>query len=246
MTFAYHHIAYADFEVANPVSPEAVRTLLATTGLGLGDTAIDIGAGAGGVTVMLARQGLNVHAIERDPAMAAMITDRVAEAGMAERVQIIAQSSATALSVLPPVSLIVALGTTFAAPGARTPAEIFGRLAENLTSPGFILWGDLFWKGDPPLPLRQLVGTVGDYATDAGWREGAIAAGLTVVSAEITPQPVWDDFFAAADGSVRVWLEANPDDPPAAAIRTRADQIRATFDFGRPYLGFGLYLLRKS
>jgi hypothetical protein len=44
---------------------------------------------------------------------------------------------------------------------------------------------------------------------------------------------------------VRDWLEANPGVEGRESLQARADQIRATFDFGRPYLGFGLYLFRK-
>ena len=42
------------------------------------------------------------------------------------------------------------------------------------------------------------------------------------------------------------WLVANPDDPAAPSIRQRADLSKATFDFGREWLSFGLYLFRKA
>ena len=47
-------------------------------------------------------------------------------------------------------------------------------------------------------------------------------------------------------GSARAWLAANPDAPEAPAVRASADRVKAMFDFGRPYLGFGLYLLRAG
>ena len=247
MTPTYHSIAYAGFEVANPVGLDAVLALVARTGLSEGATAVDIGAGAGGVSVALARAfRLQVQAIERYPDMARMIRDRAEAAGVADRVAVVAEGSAVALARLPAADLIVALGSTEpAGPGVRSAAAIFARLADRLASPGWLLWGDLTWKGDPPEPLRQVIGATGDYATHEGWLAAAAAAGLETVSAGIAPDADWDAFFGGADARVRDWLEAHPDHPAAPSIRQRADLSKATFDFGRPWLSFGLYLFRK-
>ncbi len=248
MTPTYHSIAYAGFEVANPVSLDAVLALVARTGVPPGAVAVDIGAGAGGVSVALARDaGLNVKAIERYPDMADMIRDRADAASVSDRVEIVAEGSATALDRFAPADLIVALGSTEpAGPGVRVAADIFAGLASKLASPGWLLWGDLTWRGEPPAPLRQVIAATGDYATHDGWQAAAQAAGLEVISSDIAPDSDWDVFFGGADARVRDWLAANPDHPAAATIRQRADLTRATFDFGREWLSFGLYLFRKS
>lgn len=248
MAPTYHSIAYAGFEVANPVTLNAVSALVARTGLPSGAVAVDIGAGAGGVSVALAREfGLSVKAIERYPDMAEMIRARATQAGVADRVEVVAEGSATALDRFAPADLIVALGSTEpAGPDLRSADAIFSALAERLTSPGWLLWGDLTWKGDPPAPLRQIIGATGDYATHDDWLAAAKAAGLEVVSAEIAPDADWDAFFGGADARVRDWLAANPHDPAAPSILKRADLSKATFDFGREWLSFGLYLFRKG
>lgn len=247
MTPTYHSIAYAAFEVANPVTLDAVLALVARTGLAEGSVALDIGAGAGGVSIALARAfGLRMQAIERYPDMADMIRDRAGAAGVADRVTVVAEGSATALDRLAPADLIVALGSTEpAGPGIRSASDIFAHLSGKLASPGWLLWGDLTWKGEPPEPLRQVIGAAGDYATQEGWLAAAESAGLDVISAEIAPDADWDAFFGGADARVRDWLDANPNDPAAPSIRQRADLSKATFDFGRPWLSFGLYLFRK-
>lgn len=247
MTPTYHSIAYAGFEVANPVTLDAVLALVARTGLAEGSVALDIGAGAGGVSIALARAfGLRMQAIERYPDMADMIRDRAGAAGVADRVTVVAEGSATALDRLAPTDLIVALGSTEpAGPGIRSASDTFAHLSGKLASPGWLLWGDLTWKGEPPEPLRQVIGAAGDYATHEGWLAAAQSAGLDVISAEIAPDADWDAFFDGADARVRDWLDANPNDPAAPSIRQRADLSKATFDFGRPWLSFGLYLFRK-
>jgi cyclopropane fatty-acyl-phospholipid synthase-like methyltransferase len=247
MTPTYHSIAYAGFEVANPVTLDAILALVKRTGLPPGAVAVDIGAGAGGVSVALARDaGLNVKAIERYPDMADMIRTRAEAGAVTDRVEVVAEGSATALDRFAPADLIVALGSTEpAGPGVRAAADIFAVLASHLASPGWLLWGDLTWRGEPPEPLRQIIGATGDYASHEGWRAAATAAGLEVVSAEIAPDADWDAFFGGADARVRDWLAANPDDPAAPSILKRADLSKATFDFGRDWLSFGLYLFRK-
>ncbi len=247
MTPTYHSIAYAAFEVANPVTLDAVLALVARTGLAEGSVALDIGAGAGGVSIALARAfGLRMQAIERYSDMADMIRDRAGAAGVADRVTVVAEGSATALDRLAPADLIVALGSTEpAGPGIRSASDTFAHLSGKLASPGWLLWGDLTWKGEPPEPLRRVIGATGDYATHEGWLVAAERAGLDVVSAEIAPDADWDAFFGGADARVRDWLGANPNDPAAPSIRQRADLSKATFDFGRPWLSFGLYLFRK-
>jgi len=248
MSPTFHSIAYAGLEIANPTTLDAVRALVARTGLVADASAIDIGAGAGAVSILLAQDfGLTVSAIERYPDMADMIRERAEAAGDGDRVEVIAEDSATALARLPAAELIVALGTTEpAGPGLRAAPDIFARLAESLTSPGWLIWGDLTWKGEPPAPLRQIIGATGDYASHEGWLEAAHAAGLEVISAEIAPDADWDAYLGGADARVRAWLEANPEDPAAEAIRIRADRIKAMFDFGRPWLDFELYLFRKA
>ncbi|WGM32353.1 methyltransferase domain-containing protein [Brevundimonas sp. NIBR11] len=244
----YHSIAYAGFEVANPVTLAAIQALVARTALPPGAVALDIGAGAGGVSVALARDfGLQVQAIERYPDMADMIRARAEAADVSDRVAVVAEGSATALARLSPADLIVALGSTEpAGPGVRSADAIFAKLADSLASPGWLLWGDLTWKGDPPQPLRQVIAAAGDYATHDGWLAAAQAAGLDVVAAEIAPDADWDAFFGGADARVRDWLDAHSDHPSASSIRQRADLSKATFDFGREWLSFGLYLFRKA
>jgi trans-aconitate methyltransferase len=247
MTPTFHSIAYAGLEIANPTRLDAVRALIARTGLDDAATAIDIGAGAGVVSVVLARDfGLTVKAVERYPDMAVMIRESAEAAGVADQVEVITEGSATALARLSPTDLIVALGTTEpVGPGVRAASDIFSRLAESLTAPGWLIWGDLTWKGEPPAPLRQIIGATGDYADHEGWLAAADAVGLDLVSAEIAPDADWDAYLGGADARVRAWLEANADHPAAEAIRTRADRVKAMFDFGRPWLDFGLYLFRK-
>jgi SAM-dependent methyltransferase len=244
----YHHIAYVGLDVANPVSMEAVEAAAARTDLPPGAKVLDIGAGTGGVSAALARRfGYHVHAIERDPVMVSHIGARARAEGLADRLSVLRGQAPEVLDALAPADMMVAMGTTrIGGPTVTTASGIFQVLASRLASPGFVLWGDLVWTAEPPVPLRQVVGLSGIYASDEGWKVAARSAGLECIFAELSPQPLWDNFFASADARVRAWLDANPGVEGFDALKLRADQVKATFDFGRPYLGFGLYLFRKD
>lgn len=247
MALDYHHIVYIGLDIANPVAIDRVEAFAARTGLPAGARVLDIGAGTGGVAVSLAaKHGYDLHAIERDPAMVKAIGDRLRRQGGTARVTVVPKHSTEALDDLSPADMIVALGSTEAAgKGIKTAEGIIGGLATRLKSPGYLLWGDLVWTAKPPAPLQQVVAISGTFATDAGWKLAAAKAGLECVCSEMTPQPLWDDFFGGVEKRGRDWLEANPRSPHFEAVKRRADQVSAIFGFGRPFLGFGLYLFRK-
>ena len=83
------------------------------------------------------------------------------------------------------------------------------------------------------------------YADHAGWQAAARAAGFEIVSAGLSSDETWSRYMAQMDAAVRDWAAANPDRPETPAIAARGDQVRSLFTFGRDYLDFGLYLLRK-
>lgn len=244
MRTSFNLIAYRALDVCNALEMATIEAAVARTGLTAGAAALDIGCGNGAVAATLARRfGLSVTAIERDPAMAELARERTAGSGAV----VVEAGSGTVLAGLPPQDLIVVIGATeAAAAGVRDPGAVFGSLRGHLAPGGWLLWGDLFWSAEPPEPLRMLTEATNTYLTHDGWQAAAQGAGFEVVSADVSPPEVWDRYTTAMDTAARNWLAANPDAPEAHGVRASADRVKAMFDFGRPYLGFGLYLLRTS
>jgi SAM-dependent methyltransferase len=238
---SFHHIAYAALQVCNALEMAAIDRAVTLSGLRPGARALDIGTGNGAVAARLAdRFGLSVLAVERDPAMAALARSR------APGVRVVEMTSTAALDAEGPFNLIVVIGATDpAGPGSRESETAMARLREHLSPGGCLLWGDLVWTETPPEPLRLIVEASNTYRDDAGYRRSAAAAGLDVVSAEMSSDATWDRYVAAMDAAARAWLTDHPSAPEAPAVRASADRVKAMFDFGRAYLGFGLYLLRR-
>ncbi len=242
----YNRIAYSALEVGNGVEMAAIEAAVARTGLPKGAMATDVGTGNAGVAIRLAEAfGFAVTAIEYDPAMAELAGERIASAGVEDRVTLVVGSAAKVLEGLPPLDLIVALGTTNVdGRGRPSPEAALAFLKTRIRPGGWLLWGDLVWLAPPPEPLRQVAEAVNLYTDDAGWKSAAVAAGWDVVRAGISPQATFDAYAAGADRAARDWLAANPDAPEAEAVRADADRVKALLAFGRPFIGFGLYLLR--
>lgn len=248
MSMSFQRIAYEVREVCNGVEMSAIAAAVARTGLGPGAAAIDIGTGNGKVAIRLAeRFGLRVTAIELDPVMAELARQRIAEAGAGDRVTLTVASASEVLARTPPVDLIVALGTTdVTGEGRPTPEAGFAALRRSLKPGGWLLWGDVVWLQEPPAPLRQITEATNLYTDDAGWRAAAAAAGFELIDARISPPDVYAAYPEDSIAAVRTWLDHNPEAPEAASIRFHADRVQAITEFGRDYIGFGVYLLRNS
>jgi ubiquinone/menaquinone biosynthesis C-methylase UbiE len=245
MTFA--RIAYETLEVCNGVTKAAIEGAVSHTGLAAGAEVLDIGAGNAAVAIRLAGAfGLRVTAVEMDPGMADLARVRIAAAGAGDQVTLVEAASADVLARTAPVDLITALGTTdVTGEGRPTPEASFRALRRTLKPGGWLLWGDLVWLSEPPGPLRQMVEASNLYADHAGWQAAARAVGFDVAVADISPQPVFDDYAQGLTTAARRWLDANPAAPEAGRVRMSAGRVRAMLDYGRDHIGFGLYLLRN-
>lgn len=245
MTVTFNRIAYQALQVCNALGMDQVDAAVRQTGVAPGARALDIGTGNAAVAIRLAQAfDLAVAAVEADPGMAELARSRIAEARAG--VDLIVARSGDVLATQAPFDLIVALGTIEpAGAGLREPADVFAALARHLTAGGWLLWGDVTWRGEPPEPLRQVMEIHNTYAGDAGWRAAAGAAGLEVVSARMSSDAEWDHYVGAMQAAADDWLVAHPDDPAAAGVRANAHRVATMLSFGRPHIDFGLYLMRR-
>ncbi len=168
--FAAHALDYDRYRPRYPAS--LFDDLVSLTGLGPGDTAIEVGAGTGIATEPLVDRGLAVTAVEPAAAMAA-----VAEAKLADRVRYVT-SRFEDLSA----DFSVRIVTAFNAWHWVDP-EIAVDLASQLLAPGgalALVWTEVVSWGEPPFEER-LVETFGTR-----WSK-------RIDAVDVSLQPVRDD-----------------------------------------------------
>lgn len=113
---------------------------------------------------------------------------------------------------------------------------------------GLLLVGEGYWRKEPDAAyLDFLQSSREDLNTHTGNIELAAGLGLALLSAYETADADWSRYEDGYAANILNYLDANPEDPDAAAIRERIEPWRdAYLRWGRDTLGFGLYLFRTA
>jgi ubiquinone/menaquinone biosynthesis C-methylase UbiE len=134
-TSEYWHDVYGGVDVASVVLQErntTVESWASELELPAGSAALDVGCGAGHMTVALARDGLNVHAVDLVDRMLELTEQAARDAEVEERVEV-RIGDVHSLPFAPgSFSLAVAVGVL---PCAHSPAQALAELA-RVVEPG--------------------------------------------------------------------------------------------------------------
>jgi SAM-dependent methyltransferase len=239
-------IAYRELDFCNPLSPELLDRVLAQARLKPGARALDLGCGNAAMSIHLAEtHGLEVDAIERSPAMAAIAGERIGACATPGQIRLHNVGSREFLTGGAQYDLVVCAGASGVVDGPPEPAAVIAALRPHIRPGGFLLWADGVWKREPDPVFVAMLGNLAAYKHHAENIAAGEAAGLVSYYAATSPQQDWDDFTWRMTASIEHWLAAHPDDPDAAAVRQRGAFMRAAYIAqGRDTLGFGLYLFR--
>jgi ubiquinone/menaquinone biosynthesis C-methylase UbiE len=175
-------------EVFEPFTLQFAHAAIATLGLSAGESAIDVGAGAGGAALALAEQGLRVTAIDASARMVQRISARAAACGLSidarlmdgQALQFADATFDAALSVLgivlfPDAERGLAEMRRVVRPGGRVSVVTWTEpqnyeLAAELRAAIQRIWPD---QPTPPLPAQLR------YREEMDFRALFLAAGLS-------------------------------------------------------------------
>jgi SAM-dependent methyltransferase len=235
----YFVVAEASHELQNPISEEKLVLLGRRLGLGPESRVLDVASGRGGPAVLLAREfGCVVRGIEVSPDFHAVAVERVAAAGLTNRVAFDLGDAAHVELEPEAYDAALCLGASF----------VYGSLAETVDAlgpavrpGGHVAVGEPYWQR---LPLPE------DYADrDEPWTtlEGTVTifetSGLPVVSVIASSDDDWDRYETLHWQSVERWLAENPGDRDVADIRARHERYKRTYlRHGRDVLGWAIFV----
>ena len=233
----FYAVAERDHEIQNPTSIEKILAVGALMRLGPATRVLDVACGKAGPAIVLARElGCRIVGVEKAPEFVAAGRERVAAAGLTDRVEIV-ESDARAFPLAPEAwDAVLCLGASFAFDNLE---GTLAALVPALRPGGFLAVGEPFWHEWPLpegvddlgyVPLRETVARI-----EAG---GLAPAGMVASSLDD-----WDRYESLHWRALEEWLAASPADPDAAGIRERHERARADYlAFERRLLGWAMFV----
>jgi SAM-dependent methyltransferase len=239
----WYAVVEAEHEIQNPTSAEKIRYLGGRLGLGPESHVLDIASGRGGPALILASEfRCRLTCVERSPEFVAAARERVAAAGLEDRIELVEADAETFEPDRYDAALC--LGATFAYGGLVPTLD---RLSP--TAP-LVAVGEPYWRTWPPppeaeegqqhvlaqetlLPLRETV-------------ERAESTGVRVVSLIASSEDDWDRYDSLHWQTLDRWLVANPDHPQAEEFRARGAYYRDRYlRWQRDSLGWAIFVCRS-
>src|SRR5919108_3089612 len=140
----YHAIAERDHELQNPTSPDKIRLLGRYLRLGPESQVLDVASGKCGPAAVLAGEfGCRITAIERAPEFVAAARERIAAAGLSERIELVEQDAATVDLGRGRHDVAMCLGASFVWDGL---AGTLAALAPATRDGGAVVVGEPYWR----------------------------------------------------------------------------------------------------
>jgi hypothetical protein len=238
----WHAVVEARHELMNPTSPEKIRLLGEQLGLGPESHVLDIASGMCGPAIILAGTfGCRLTCVERAPEFVSAARERVAVAGVADRIEIV-ESDAESFE-LSHYDAALCIGASFAYGGLLPTLERL-RLAAPL-----LAVGEPFWRVWP-LPPDPFAGEH-ERTDESGWLplpetvERFESTGVRVVSLIASSQDDWDRYEALHWQTLDEWLAANPGHPQADEFREYGAARRARYlGWEREAMNWAIFVCR--
>lgn len=235
----YFVVAEAGHEIQNPTSEEKLLLLGRRLGLGPDSRVLDIASGRGGPALLLVREfGCTWDGIELSPDFHAVAVDRIAKAGLADRVSFELGDGAQAAFEPDSYDAALCLGASFVYGGL---ADTVDALALAVRPGGHVVVGEPYWRRlplpddyeDRAEPWTTLEGTTRIFET----------SGIPVVSVIASSEDDWDRYETLHWQAVERWLAAYADDPDAPEIRARHERAKSSYlRHQRDHLGWAIFV----
>lgn len=240
----WHAVVEAEHDIQNPTSEEKIRLLGMRLGLGPDSHVVDIASGRSGPAIVLAREfGCRVTCVERAPEFLASARERIAEASLEDRIELVQADAAT--YELGRYDAALCIGATF----------VYGGLVPTLEhlrpSAPLLAVGEPYWR-TWPLPHEPEVAGSTLRTDEDEWLplpetiERAESAGVRVVSLIASSEDDWDRYESLHWQTLDRWLSANRNHLQAAEFRARGAAERDRYlRWERTVMGWAIFVCRS-
>jgi SAM-dependent methyltransferase len=205
--------------------------------------AIDMGAGSGAATLILARLGVSVTAVDMVPEFLAHLRTRVVQEGLDDRVRTLETSMDAVPETEGPFDLIWSEGAVYNI-GFDAGIRIWRRL---LAPGGYIVVSEMTWLVDnPPIEVRTYWESQYSGMRTVSENEAAIAsAGYQWMGSLLLPAGAWEDFYEPQRSRVMEW-KARAMTPDEANLIEEVEEEMRIFEMYHSVYGYVFYLMRLT
>jgi SAM-dependent methyltransferase len=240
-----YEIAEGSHRILNPFTDVKLSLLGEVARLRPGVRILDLACGRG---EMLCRwsvaHGIEGVGVDLSDVFLAGARARAEELGVAGRVRF-EQGDAGAYRAEPgSFDIVACVGATWIGGGLAGTLEL---MVAALRDGGVLLIGEPYWIEEPPAAAEEVLGfPLADYASLAGTFDRFEASGFEVLEMVMSDPDSWDRYVASQWWTLSDWLRDNPEDPDADEIRAFLESgRRAHVEYGRRYLGWGVFVIRR-
>jgi cyclopropane fatty-acyl-phospholipid synthase-like methyltransferase len=226
--------AHKNLPHANPLSLDQMSDLLEAALVRRPRTALEIGCGAGGFSIELAkRHGVHVVALDTNPYALERAMAAASKAQLIGTVEFRHKPAADFNGE--PVDLVVCIGASQA---FGTPRQALQALRGLLAPNGTLVFAELSWSAKPPSEYLQYLATSeGDYWTAKEAEHVFAEAGLKVETIMIASADSWTQYEAGVLHGRLEFAKTLAPDQAAEIVETSTEWFRLYEAHGRHCLG---------
>lgn len=243
MSLRHHEIAEADHRILNPFTESKVDLLGELCRLRPGLRMLDLACGKG---EMLARwssaHGITGIGVDLSDYFLLAAERRAAELRVADRLTFVSGDAGAYAAEAGAFDVVACIGATWIGGGLAGTLDL---MKPALKLDGLLLVGEPYWIDEPPAEAAEALNAGVAITSLGGTLDRFEAGGCELIEMVHADHDSWDRYVAAQWRTTADWLRANPGDPEAQAIRDFAAGARRSYmDYGRRYMGWGVFVLR--
>ncbi len=238
------NITESAHRIHNPFTPEKFAALGSALRLKTETKILDLGSGSGEMLCTWARDyRITGTGVDMSQLFTEQAKLRAKELGVADKVKFIHGDAAGYVSD-EKVGVAACVGATWIGGGVAGTIKLLER---SLNNGGIILIGEPYWRQLPPtetIAKECFANSISDFLILPELLASFGQLGYDVVEMVLADQDGWDRYEAAKWLTMRLWLEANPNDELAKEVRTKlTSEPKHYAAYTREYLGWGVFAI---
>ncbi len=243
MSLRFHEIAETH-NILNPFTQDQLKLLGEICNLTPEMQLLDLACGKGEMLCSWGQTyGIGGIGVDISHVFLAAARERAKELEVTEQISFVQGDAGKYNGEVNKFDLVSCIGASWIGNGIEGTVDL---MKPPLKAGGTILIGEPFWHEPPPAEAYEAMRIKEDEFTSlAGTLDRFEAVGLNLVEMVLANLEGWDRYESPQWMAIDTYLYDNPDDPEAAEMRQWSNRARRAYlEFGRRYLGWGVFVLR--